>query len=138
MLTSADLGSNWRQNVEKSNKQLEGVGSLEKTFDKAKGKKTILNCPSPTENTKNDAGGSSCPAMARTKNIHCDFDEAGNTISPKLWANNPRPIIRKTRYSRIESWSVLPVDYVQQQKAYFEEVDAFELPEEEVSEDELD
>ncbi|KAK4489321.1 hypothetical protein RD792_005125 [Penstemon davidsonii] len=131
IVKSSDLGSNWRQNVEKSNKQLEGVGSLEKTFDKAKGEKTILNCASPTENTKNDAGASSCPAMARTKNIHCDLDEAGNTKSPKLWANNHHPIIRKTRYSRIESWSVLPVDYVQQQKAYFEEVDAFELPEEE-------
>lgn len=33
---------------------------------------------------------------------------------------------------------ILPPDFVEKQRAYFAEIDSFELPEEEVSESELD
>lgn len=38
----------------------------------------------------------------------------------------------------MKNTSELPLDFVEQQRAYFKEVDEFELPEEEVSDDELD
>ncbi|KAH7677757.1 hypothetical protein IHE45_07G104400 [Dioscorea alata] len=45
---------------------------------------------------------------------------------------------RKTSKNMDEQVSLLPKDYVEQQRAYFAEIDAFELPEEEVSTSDLE
>ncbi|KAK6121988.1 hypothetical protein DH2020_044271 [Rehmannia glutinosa] len=86
---------------------------------------------------KNDAGASSCPPILRTKILQNDLDEAGDIKSSKSWTD-PRPKLRKKRCSRNKDTSELPRDFIEQQRAYFKEVDEFELPEEEISQDELD
>ncbi|XP_012840015.1 PREDICTED: uncharacterized protein LOC105960397 [Erythranthe guttata] len=84
-----------------------------------------------SEKWKNDlAASSSCSPMTRTKNIQNDIDEAGKFKSLKSWTD-PLPKCRKKRGSEIKS--ELPIDFIEQQKAYYKEVDDFELPEEEVS-----
>ncbi|KAG8390157.1 hypothetical protein BUALT_Bualt01G0054300 [Buddleja alternifolia] len=98
-----------------------------------------VNCPrsrTKSEKRKN-AGAASCPPITRTKNIQNDLDEAEDIKSSKSWTD-PHPKCRKKKSSRMKSTSELPLDFIEQQKAYFKEVDEFELPEEEISQDELD
>ncbi|XP_051121262.1 uncharacterized protein LOC127244801 [Andrographis paniculata] len=83
---------------------------------------------------KNDVVASSCPPITRTKNLRNDIDEVKSSNS----YTDPRPKSRKRRLRKTEPISELPQDFIEQQKAYFKEVDEFELPEEEVSNDELD
>ncbi|KAL3652280.1 hypothetical protein CASFOL_001961 [Castilleja foliolosa] len=88
------------------------------------------------EKRKIDAGAFSCPPMTKSKNLQIDLDEAGDIKSSKSWTN-PHMKLKKKR-SRIEDISELPQEFIEQQKAYYKEVDDFDLPEEEISQDELD
>uniref|UniRef100_A0A0E0IX51 Sororin C-terminal region domain-containing protein n=1 Tax=Oryza nivara TaxID=4536 RepID=A0A0E0IX51_ORYNI len=73
------------------------------------------------DNTPFPAGTASCPPPA--------------TLARK-------PLRLRTKSTRMENTSsgkhMLPEDFVKKQRAYFEEVDAFELPEEEASETDLE
>ncbi|KAL3650327.1 hypothetical protein CASFOL_006730 [Castilleja foliolosa] len=130
--------------------------SLEKTKDKGKaimqpsdvvevtkpkGSSAAMSTRSPTPMRKSgkrkiDAGAFSCPPMIRSKSSQIDLDEAGDIKSPKSWTDT-KPKLKK-KMSRIEDIKELPREFVEQQKAYYKEVDDFELPEEEISQDELD
>ncbi|PIN20481.1 hypothetical protein CDL12_06828 [Handroanthus impetiginosus] len=90
-----------------------------------------------SERRNNDTGASSCPPVLKTKNIQNDLNEARDIKALKSWTD-PRPKCRKRRCSSAETTSELPLDFIEQQRAYFKEVDEFELPEEEASQDDLD
>ncbi|CAA0808308.1 Unknown protein [Striga hermonthica] len=85
---------------------------------------------------KNDVGSSSCPPMTKTRNLQVNLDDADDTKFSKSWTDAQRKL-RKKR-SMIKDTNELPEDFIEQQRAYFKEIDEFELPEEEVSQDELD
>ncbi|KAH6790410.1 hypothetical protein C2S51_005416 [Perilla frutescens var. frutescens] len=90
-----------------------------------------------SEKNKNAVGLPSCPPMMRIKKTLNDLDEAGNVkyvnLGTDLQANG-----RKKRCLRSEETIELPEDFIREQKAYYDDVDNFELPVEEVSGDELD
>ncbi|KAK4436465.1 hypothetical protein Salat_0810200 [Sesamum alatum] len=122
----------------KANLQLSKI--VEITKHKGSAVAAAFDCQPPRRKTvkgKNDAGASSCPAIIRTKRTQNDLDEAGDSKSSKSWTD-PHPKCRKKKCSRREISTEVPPDFIEQQRAYFKEVDEFELPEEEVSQDELD
>ncbi|KZV34926.1 hypothetical protein F511_04900 [Dorcoceras hygrometricum] len=117
-----------------------------------------------TVKKKKDTAASSCPPMRRTQKIllavlSCfegkfvvlhsslldillirdDLNEAGDMNSSKS-LTVPRPKFKKKQCPHPKSVdeSCLPLDFIEQQRAYFKEVDEFELAEEEISQDELD
>ncbi|XP_073035996.1 uncharacterized protein [Primulina eburnea] len=101
-----------------------------------------VNCHPTRRKTvkrKKDTGASSCPPMRRTQKIVNDFLEAGDVKSSKS-LTVPRPKHKKKQCPRPKTGdeSCLPLDFIEQQRAYFKEVDEFELAEEEISQDELD
>ncbi|KAL3621654.1 hypothetical protein CASFOL_036566 [Castilleja foliolosa] len=84
----------------------------------------------------NDEKGQSLSGGCRSKPLVIDLDEAGDIKFSKSWTDT-KPKLKK-KMSRIEEIKELPREFVEQQKAYYKEVDDFELPEEEISQDELD
>lgn len=125
---------------EKRKAYLQPSKIVEITRHKGSSVAVAVDCRPPrrkTEKGKNDDGASSCPAVIRTKRIQNNLDEAGDSKSSKTWTD-PHPKCRKKKCSRNEISTELPPDFIEQQRAYFKEVDEFELPEEEVSQDELD
>ncbi|XP_073297668.1 uncharacterized protein [Primulina huaijiensis] len=96
-----------------------------------------VNCEPSRRKTvkrKKDSGASSCPPMRRTQKILNDSGEARDMKSSKS-LTVPRPKYKKVKS---DDESCLPLDFIQQQRAYFKDVDEFELAEEEISQDELD
>ncbi|XP_073146568.1 uncharacterized protein [Henckelia pumila] len=90
---------------------------------------------------KKDAGASTCPPMIRAQKILNDFGEAGDAkLSKSLTLTVPRPKYKKKQCPQEKNGddSCLPLDFIERQRAYFKEVDEFELAEEEISQDELD
>ncbi|KAJ0982333.1 hypothetical protein J5N97_010588 [Dioscorea zingiberensis] len=76
---------------------------------------------------------SSCPQLERTRSTRGDLEsEHADCHQPKSsskqWFRMPKRVKKP----------VLPQDFIERQKAYFAEIDAFELPEEVVSESELE
>ncbi|XP_073016092.1 uncharacterized protein [Primulina eburnea] len=92
-----------------------------------------------TVKRKKDSGVSSCPLMRRTQKILNDAGEARGMKSSKS-LTVPRPKYNKQQCPQVKSddESCLPLDFIEQQRAYFKDVDEFELAEEEISQDELD
>ncbi|KAI3470942.1 hypothetical protein Pfo_027605 [Paulownia fortunei] len=134
------FNSSHEKTREKGKAILQPSNTVEITKHEGSSAAVAVNCRPPrrkSEKRKNDVGASSCPPMMRTKNIQNDLDETGNIKSSKSWTD-PHPKCRKKRCSKIKSTSELPMDFIEQQRAYFKEVDEFELPEEEISQDELD
>ncbi|BAH95041.1 Os11g0112150 [Oryza sativa Japonica Group] len=92
------------------------------------------------DNTPFPAGTSSCPppATLASKNRKTSMAQGTRPISSLV----PCHRSKKTKSTRMENTSsgkhMLPEDFVKKQRAYFEEVDAFELPEEEASETDLE
>ncbi|XAR71882.1 hypothetical protein NMG60_11018329 [Bertholletia excelsa] len=84
----------------------------------------------------------SCPPLSRTrKKCRNEFNEAeDNGLTNYCTVANQKR--KKERYSLLPeqevSRHILPQEFIDKQRAYFKEVDDYELPEEEVSEDELD
>ncbi|KAF8397150.1 hypothetical protein HHK36_016057 [Tetracentron sinense] len=86
---------------------------------------------------------SSCPPAGRVRHIGRDklseeHGDVGLSKSDKV----PHPKYKKKRHHSLSKLDVdtpgLPQDFINQQRAYFAEIDAFELPEEVVSESELE
>ncbi|XP_057804683.1 uncharacterized protein LOC131020058 [Salvia miltiorrhiza] len=92
---------------------------------------------SEKEKKNNVVGVSSCPPITRTKKLQNDLDEAGDVKYLNSWTD-PQENVRKKRCSRTEKTSELPEEFIREQKAYYDDIDNFELPVEEVSQDELD
>ncbi|KAL1533085.1 hypothetical protein AAHA92_33020 [Salvia divinorum] len=89
-----------------------------------------------SEKKNNAVGVYSCPPFTRTRKLQDDLDEAGDVKYLNLWTD-PQANARMKRCSKeIIGWP--PEEFCRAQKAYFDDVDNFELPVEEVSEDELD
>uniref|UniRef100_A0A5B7AXR9 Sororin C-terminal region domain-containing protein n=1 Tax=Davidia involucrata TaxID=16924 RepID=A0A5B7AXR9_DAVIN len=118
---------------------------LEKTKDK--GKAVAVASLPPPENTKNKgkavAVSFSCPPPLRTRNIRDELNEAvAVDIGISKSCTVPHPRHKKKRRCLLteqdDSVHALPQDFIEQQKAYFKEVDEFELPEDEVSYNEMD
>ncbi|KAL1559289.1 hypothetical protein AAHA92_09646 [Salvia divinorum] len=84
----------------------------------------------------NAVGVSSCPTITRTKKLQNGLDEAENVKYLYSWTD-PQANVRKKR-PRTEKTSELPEEFIREQKAYFDDIDNFELPVEEVSQDESD
>uniref|UniRef100_A0A0E0CJ04 Sororin C-terminal region domain-containing protein n=1 Tax=Oryza meridionalis TaxID=40149 RepID=A0A0E0CJ04_9ORYZ len=91
-------------------------------------------------NTPFPAGTSSCPppATLASKNRKTSVAQGTRSIS----SSAPCRRSKKTKSTKMENTSsgkrMLPEDFVKKQRAYFEEVDAFELPEEAASETDLE
>ncbi|GMP69564.1 hypothetical protein CsSME_00028775 [Camellia sinensis var. sinensis] len=70
-----------------------------------------------------------------------EFNQAGD-IGISKSCTVPHPKCKKKRCRLMPEQDVskhnLPQEFIEQQRAYFKEVDEFELPEEEISESELD
>ncbi|XP_058182989.1 uncharacterized protein LOC131300942 isoform X1 [Rhododendron vialii] len=83
----------------------------------------------------------SCPPLPRTKKIWTEFNGVGDVGLSKS-RTVPPPNNKKKRRCLLEERDVsthdLPQEFVELQRAYFKDVDDFELAEEEVSESELD
>ncbi|CAL5404708.1 unnamed protein product [Camellia sinensis] len=117
---------------------------LRKTKDNGKAVSMPINFPS-LENTKNKRkkidAPFSCPPLPRTKKIRNEFNQAGD-IGISKSCTVPHPKCKKKRCRLMPEQDVskhnLPQEFIEQQRAYFKEVDEFELPEEEISESELD
>uniref|UniRef100_A0A0E0R3B2 Sororin C-terminal region domain-containing protein n=1 Tax=Oryza rufipogon TaxID=4529 RepID=A0A0E0R3B2_ORYRU len=80
-------------------------------------------------------------AQKRRTNDNTPFP-AGTSSCPPPATLARKPLWLRTKSTRMENTSsgkhMLPEDFVKNQRAYFEEVDAFELPEEEASETDLE
>lgn len=117
---------------------------LRKTKDNLKAVSMPINFPSLV-NTKNKRkkidAPLSCPPLPRTKKIWNEFNQAGD-IGISKSCTVPHPKCKKKRCRLMPEQDVskhnLPQEFIEQQRAYFKEVDDFELPEEEISESELD
>ncbi|XP_052138623.1 uncharacterized protein LOC127757196 [Oryza glaberrima] len=92
------------------------------------------------DNTPFPAGTASCPPPATLASKNRKTSEAQGTRP--ISSSAPCHRSKKTKSTRMENTSsdkhMLPEDFVKKQRAYFEEVDAFELPEEEASETDLE
>ncbi|KAL6977532.1 hypothetical protein U1Q18_026331 [Sarracenia purpurea var. burkii] len=75
-----------------------------------------------------------CPPTARTRKIRNQHNEAGDMGLSKSHTVPPP----KNKKKRCHSKDTLPPEFIEQQRAYFKEVDEFELAEEVVSENEED
>ncbi|KAL5206139.1 hypothetical protein ABZP36_034348 [Zizania latifolia] len=85
-------------------------------------------------------GTASCPPPARVAktNRKTSVDQDACPISSSAPCRQAKKK-KNTRTGILSSGkAVLPEDFVKKQKAYFEEIDAFELPEEEASETDLE
>ncbi|XP_068644639.1 uncharacterized protein [Aristolochia californica] len=86
-----------------------------------------------------DSIPSSCPPIGRTKNFSGRVDKLMKNSEdglPKEHHVSPPKRKKKRRYSVGEY--ILPQDFIDKQRAYFAEIDAFELAEEDVSLSELE
>uniref|UniRef100_A0A0D9XNA5 Sororin C-terminal region domain-containing protein n=1 Tax=Leersia perrieri TaxID=77586 RepID=A0A0D9XNA5_9ORYZ len=101
------------------------------TTDKRKRKNPANN------NTPFPHGTASCPLPTRT-NRKTSVDQDTRPIS----SSAPCHQAKKKQNTRVNitssGKSILPEDFVKKQRAYFQEIDAFELPEEEASETDLE
>lgn len=86
----------------------------------------------------------SCPPLPRTKKIRTEFNEVGD-VGPSKSCTVPPPKNKKKRHCLLQGQepqdvpkSDLPQEFIELQRAYFKDIDEFELPEEEISESELD
>ncbi|CAN6362045.1 unnamed protein product [Urochloa humidicola] len=82
-----------------------------------------------------DAGTASCPPLGKSTRKTSRKDSMAQDTRP-ISSSAPCHGAKKKR--PLPSTPKLPEDFVKKQKAYFADVDAFELPEEEVSESELE
>ncbi|XP_047940288.1 uncharacterized protein LOC125187700 isoform X2 [Salvia hispanica] len=82
----------------------------------------------------NAFGVSSCPTITRTKKLQNDLDEDVKHFNS--WTD-PQANARKKR-PKTENTSELPEEFIREKKAYYDDIDNFELPVEEVSQDESD
>ncbi|KAI8032391.1 hypothetical protein LOK49_LG01G01042 [Camellia lanceoleosa] len=82
-----------------------------------------------------------CPPLSRTRRRRNEFSEAGKIGLPKSCKVPPAKHKKKRCRVLLEqdvSEHALPQEFIEEQRAYFKEVDDFELPEEEILENELD
>ncbi|XP_041991865.1 uncharacterized protein LOC121742702 isoform X1 [Salvia splendens] len=82
----------------------------------------------------NAFGVSSCPTITRTKKLQNDLDEDVKHLNS--WTD-PQANARKKR-PKTEKTSELPEEFIREKKAYYDDIDNFELPVEEVSQGESD
>lgn len=117
---------------------------LGKTKDNGKAVSVPIAFPSLV-NTRNKSKAFdmpfSCPPLTRTKKIRTEFNGVGDVGLSKS-RTVPPPNNKKKRCCLLEEQDVsthdLPQEFIELQRAYFKDVDDFELAEEEVSESELD
>ncbi|CAA2991744.1 Hypothetical predicted protein [Olea europaea subsp. europaea] len=77
-----------------------------------------------------DIGASSCPPLMKTKN---GFNESGDVKPSNSWTGlQPKHKKKRCMQQKDANDCCLPKDFIEQQRAYFEEIDNFELPVEEV------
>lgn len=94
-------------------------------------------------NTRNKgkAIATPCPPLSRTRGRWNEFNEAGKIGLSKSCKVPPAKNKKKRCRVLLEqdvSEHALPQEFIEEQRAYFKEVDDFELPEEETLENELD
>ncbi|GMP97098.1 hypothetical protein CsSME_00045482 [Camellia sinensis var. sinensis] len=94
-------------------------------------------------NTRNEgkAIATPCPPLSRTRRRRNEFNEAGKIGLSKSCKVPPAKHKKKRCRVLLEqdvSEHALPQEFIEEQRAYFKEVDDFELPEEEILENELD
>ncbi|XP_059669724.1 uncharacterized protein LOC132314981 [Cornus florida] len=117
---------------------------LEKSKDKGKAVAMSFVCLN-IENMGNEGKSIdarfSCPPLQTTRNIREELNKSDDIGLYKSFTV-PRPKHKKKRYCLLPEQDIsehaAPQDFIEQQRAYFKEIDEFELPEEEVSCDELD
>ncbi|CAI9762285.1 unnamed protein product [Fraxinus pennsylvanica] len=107
--------------------------SVEKIKDKGASATVSVNYTSRRRKSGKrtiDIGASSCPPLLNAKN---GFNESGDVKSSKSWTD-PQPKRKKKSCMQRKDANdySLPKDFIEQQRAYFEEIDKFELPVEEV------
>lgn len=91
------------------------------------------------EKRQADAVVQSCPPLLRTRQIGNELNQAGDDTLSKSWTGpQGKPKKRKCPGKQSASEGSLSPEFVKRMKAYFEEVDAFELPVEEVSDLDLE
>jgi len=105
------------------------------------GKRRRTTNPTTTTNKGKDrepapaAGMASCPPLGRATRKTSRKDSMAQDTRP-ISSSAPCHGAKKKRPP--PSTPKLPEDFVKKQRAYFADIDAFELPEEEVSESELE
>ncbi|XP_052187698.1 uncharacterized protein LOC127798279 [Diospyros lotus] len=112
---------------------------------KDSGKATFVHTSTPSPVSKRNRRKEnvvplSCPLPQRNRKIWKKFNNTGDGGLSKSCLV-PHPKNKKKRHSSSQEKDFshpLPKEFVEKQRAYFQEVDKFELPEEEVSESELD
>ncbi|KAL2549847.1 uncharacterized protein Fot_11377 [Forsythia ovata] len=78
-----------------------------------------------------DIGAFSCPPLLKTRN---GFVEDGDVKPSKSWTDlHPKRKKNRCMQQKEANDYCLPQDFIEQQRAYFKEVDEFELPVEEIS-----
>ncbi|KAM7499428.1 hypothetical protein LguiA_023842 [Lonicera macranthoides] len=111
--------------------------AVDKNFSShSKARSVAMPVEHPTLEKRNDrsAAFSSSP-LPRTRSIWNEPDEAGDIGLPKF-QTDPHLKDKKKRRTKDDSKYDLPRDFVEQQRAYFKEIDEFELPVEEASDSE--
>ncbi|KAM7504526.1 hypothetical protein LguiB_003430 [Lonicera macranthoides] len=91
--------------------------------------------PSTLEKRNDRSAAFSNSPLPRTRSIWNEPDEAGDIGLPKF-QTDPHLKDKKKRRTKDDSKYDLPRDFVEQQRAYFKEIDEFELPVEEASDSE--
>ncbi|KAG6415960.1 hypothetical protein SASPL_123381 [Salvia splendens] len=81
----------------------------------------------------NAFGVSSCPTITRTKKLQNGLDEDVKHLNS--WTD---PQANRKKRPKTEKTSELPEEFIREKKAYYDDIDNFELPVEEVSQDESD
>nr|GLL28041.1 uncharacterized protein LOC109193823 [Ipomoea trifida] len=108
------------------------IGSCEKTMSKEISD-VSLKSPPPQKirgKRKADTFVFSCPPLPKTRNSRNKCNEVGDVELP---GSKTVPNAKQTKKRRSEDKYRLPEDFVAEKKAYFKEIDDFELLEEEAS-----
>ncbi|XP_072968306.1 uncharacterized protein [Typha angustifolia] len=110
-------------------KSVISTSKQEKTFRRKRTRKGVL------------LGQSSCPPVGRIKSSEgkrmFGEDNFGRPLAFSVPCEKAKKRQRRTMTETLNK-PLLPQDFVEKQRAYFAEIDSFELPEEVVSESELD
>ncbi|XP_022859540.1 uncharacterized protein LOC111380258 [Olea europaea var. sylvestris] len=119
--------------TKKKGKAILVTSSVEKLNDKRASATVLVNYTSWRRKSGKktiDIGASSCPPLLKTKN---GFDESRDVKPSKSWTDlhHKREKKRCIRQEGANDFC-LPRDFIEKQRAYFEEVDKFELPVEEI------
>ncbi|KAL3524037.1 hypothetical protein ACH5RR_016871 [Cinchona calisaya] len=115
--------------------------NCEEMEDKGKSTAVLINSrlsKKQKEKRPADAMVLSCPPLLGSRNTRNELNQAGEVFPSKSWTDPNRKVKKRKRTEQQSAYEYSVSPEFKQLKAYFDEVDAFELPVEEVSYDDSD